>query len=125
MSKDNIEKYAKESLGYCPVVGHIIKTTNPETGETHSYMGGHDYIINENWEIVPLTVPYGVVVHDSFGFETINEYGTDVEYLTANAILWTGRYPELNECIYSDDFYFNQSMEIEPTQYRPLETDSN
>ena len=125
MSKENIEKYSKESLGYCPVVGHIIKVTDPETGKTHSYMGGHDYTINENWEIVSLTVPYGVVVNDSFGFETINEYGTDVEYLTANAILWTGRYPELNECIYSDDFYFNQSMEIAPTQYRPLESDSN
>ena len=125
MSKENVEKHSKQSLGYCPVVGHIIEATNPETGEIHKYMGGHDYAINENWEIVSLTVPYGVVVNDSFGFETINEYGVDVEYLTAHAILWTGRYPELNECIYSDEFFFNQSMEIVPTQYRPLENDSN
>ena len=125
MSKDNISANAKNTLGYCPVVGHIVETKNPETGEVKKYVGGHDYTINENWEIVSLTVPYGVVVDDSFAFETVNEYGTDVEYLTANAILWVGRYPELKECIYSEDFYFNQSMELNISQYRPLEEDSN
>lgn len=123
MSKENVEKYLP-TLNYCPVVGHIFKYTDNE-GVEHIAMGGHDYKIDENWKIVDLTVPYGVVVNDSFGFETINEYGTDVEYLTANAILWTGRYPELKDAIYSDDFWFNQSMEININQYRPLEEDSN
>lgn len=124
MSKENVQKYS-DTLNYCPVVGHIIEVTDPSTGEKHRYMGGHDYTFDENWEIVDLTVPYGVVVNDSFDFEIVNEYGTDVEYLTAQVILWTGRYPNLKDAIYSDDFYFNQSMEINPIQYRTLEEDSN
>ena len=124
MSKENVQKYS-DTLNYCPVVGHIIEATDPSTGEKHRYMGGHDYTFDENWEIVDLTVPYGVVVNDSFDFEIVNEYGTDVEYMTAQVILWTGRYPILKDAIYSDDFYFNQSMEINPIQYRTLEEDSN
>lgn len=124
MSKENVQKYS-DTLNYCPVVGHIIEATDPSTGEKHRYMGGHDYAFDENWEVVDLTVPYGVVVNDSFDFEIVNEYGTDVEYMTAQVILWTGRYPILKDAIYSDDFYFNQSMEINPIQYRTLEEDSN
>lgn len=124
MSKENVQKYSP-FLSYCPVVGHIIEATDPVTGEKHKYMGGHDFTINENWEIVDLTVPYGVVVNDTCDYEIVNEYGTDVEYLTANVILWTGRYPELKEAIYSENFWFNQSMEINPIQYRNLEEDSN
>lgn len=124
MSKENIDKYTP-TLNYCPVVGHIIVVTNPDTGEKHRYMGGHDIAINEDWEIVDLTVPYGVVVNDSFGYEIVDEYGTDVEYLTCEVILWTGRYPELKDAIYSEDFWFNESMEINPIQYRQLEDDSN
>ena len=123
MSKENLEKFLP-TLNYCPVVGHIFKYTDKD-GVEHTAMGGHDFKIDENWNVVDLTVPYGVVVNDSFGFETINEYGTDVEYLTAHAILWTGRYSELKQAIYSDDFWFNQSMEINISQYRPLEEDSN
>ncbi|WP_143322776.1 hypothetical protein [Clostridium sp. HBUAS56010] len=124
MSKENVEKYSP-TLSYCPVVGHIIEATDPETKEKHRYMGGHDWAINENWEIVDLTVPYGVVVDGTFGYEIVNEYGVDIEYLTAHVILWTGRYPELKEAIYSADFWFNQSMEINVKQYRALEEDSN
>jgi hypothetical protein len=124
MSKENVEKYSP-TLNYCPVVGHIIEATDPGTKETHRYMGGHDWTVDENWEIVDLTVPYGVVVNDTFDYETVNEYGVDVEYLTAHVILWTGRYPELKDAIYSDNFWFNQSMEISPKQYRQLEDDSN
>lgn len=125
MSKENIESYLP-TLNYCPVVGHIIECTDEE-GSVHRYVGGHDFTITENWEIKDLTVPYGVVVENSYDWEIINEYGKDVEYLTANAILWTGRYPELKDCIYSEDFWFNQSMEINIPEgkYRPLEEDSN
>lgn len=123
MSKENIEKYLP-TLNYCPVVGHLIEYTDNE-GNKYRFIGGHDWTITEDWEIKDLTVPYGVVVENSFDFETINEYGTDVEYLTANAILWTGRYPELYDAIYSEDIWFNQSMEINVEQFRPLDQDSN
>ena len=125
MSKENIEK-ALPTLNYCPVVGHIIEYTDND-GNKRRYIGGHDYEVDDNWEFKNLTVPYGVVVENSYDWETVNEYGTDVEYLTANAILWTGRYPELKECIYSDDTWFNQSMEINigEGKYRPLDEDSN
>lgn len=125
MSHENVERNLN-TLSYCPVVGHLIEVTNEETGEKRVYMGGHDREIDwENWELKDLTVPFGVVVDDSFSYTTINEYGTDVEYLKAHAILWTGRYPQLKEAIYSSDYWFGQSMEISPTQWRPLEEDSN
>lgn len=123
MSKSNIEKFLP-TLNYCPVVGHLFKYTDEEGNEKLA-MGGHDWCITEDWEIKDLTVPYGVVVNDSYDFEIVNEYGTDVEYLTAQVILWTGRYPELKEAIYAEDFWFNQSMEIDVKRYRPLEEDSN
>lgn len=125
MSKENIQK-ALPTLNYCPVVGHLIEYTDNE-GNKHRYIGGHDWEITEDWEIRDLTVPYGVVVENSFDWEVINEYGVDVEYLTANAILWTGRYPELKDTLYSEDIWWNQSMEISIPEgkYRPLEEDSN
>lgn len=119
MSKDNVEKF-KATLNYAPVVGHLYKDENDKY-----HMGGHDMTIDENFNFVMLTIPFGVVKEDSFEYETVNEYGADVEYLTTNIILWTGRYPELKEAIYSDNTWFNQSMEINVSQYRPLEEDSN
>ena len=123
MSKERILAMLP-TLNYCPVVGHIIECTDNE-GNKHKFIGGHDWTITEDWEIKDLTVPYGVVVEDSFNWEIVDEYGTDVEYLTANAIIWTGRYPELNETLYSDEIWWNQSMELNISQYRTLEEDSN
>lgn len=125
MSKENIQK-ALPTLNYCPVVGHLIEYTDDQ-GVTHRYIGGHDWELTADWELKDLTVPYGVVVENSFDFEVVNEYGIDVEYLIADAILWTGRYPELKQAIYSDDIWFNQSMELNMTdgKWRPLEEDSN
>ena len=111
---------ALPTLGYCPVVGHLI---SKEDGTY--YMGSHDYTITEDWELKSITVPYGVVVEDSFDYEDVEEFGETVTYLTANIILWTGRYEDLNSAIYSDDFYFNQSMEINPKQWRNYKEDSN
>lgn len=118
-SRENIENHLS-SLSYVPVVAHLFKDD-----EGNYRIGGHDWYIDENWNIKSLCVPYGVVKTDSFGWETVDEYGTDVEYLTCEAILWTGRYPELKEAIYSENVWFNQSMEINCYQYRPLESDSN
>ena len=119
MSKENVIKNSP-TLKYAPVVGHLIKN---EDGSL--YMGGHDVEIDDDWNMKSACVPYGVVTNDDFGFEIVEEYGEQVEYMTANVILWTGRYPELMEAIYADDFYFNQSMELSLSQYRPYEEDSN
>lgn len=119
IGQDTMDK-GLNSLGFCPVVGHLYKDNE---GKLH--MGGHDMTINEDWELISLTVPYGVVKPDTYSYETIEEYGTEVNYVVADIILWTGRYPELKEAIYSEETYFSQSMEIQVGQYRPLEEDSN
>lgn len=120
ISKERMNN-ALPTLSYAPVVGHLIQN------EDGSYrLGSHDVDFDmETWEFVPLTTPVGVVMADSFDYETVNEYGTDVEYLTANVILWTGRYPELFDCKYSDEIFCAESMEILVNQHRVLEEDSN
>ena len=118
--KDVVEAHLN-SLNYAPIVAHLFKDENGEYK-----IGGHDmYIDWEDWSVKSLCVPFGVVKADTFEWETVNEYGVDVDYLTCEAILWTGRYPELKETIYSEDIWWNQSMEVDCKEYRPLESDSN
>ena len=127
MSKENIQR-CLPTLSYAPVVGHLIDKLDEDGNPTgEKYMGGHDYYIDDDWNLKSACVPYGVVKADSFEFETVKEYEDEIEteYLTAEVVLWTGRYPELMEAIYSDDFYFNQSMEINVSEFRPYEEDSN
>lgn len=127
MSKENIQR-CLPTLSYAPVVGHLIDKLDEDGNPTgEKYMGGHDYYIDDDWNLKSACVPYGVVKADSFNFETVKEYEDEIEteYLTAEIVLWTGRYPELMEAIYSDDFYFNQSMEINVSEFRPYEEDSN
>lgn len=112
------------SAYYCPVVGHI-RVYVDDNGVEHAYMGSHDFDITDDWKIKDVTRPYGVIVEGSENWEVVDEHGVDVEYLTFNAILWVGRYPELSEAAYSDEILFNQSMEININNYRPLEEDSN
>lgn len=122
MSEENIRKNLS-TLSYCPVVGHLI-----EADDGSIYMGGHDSELicdEKGLRFKDLTVPFGVVCKDSFAFENVDEFGETVKYLTADVILWVGRYPELKEAIYSEDFYFNQSMELSVEQYRPYIDDSN
>lgn len=127
MSKENIQR-CLPTLSYAPVIGHLIDKLDEDGNPTgEKYMGGHDYYIDDDWNLKSACVPYGVVKADSFDFETVKEYEDEIEteYLTAEVVLWTGRYPELMEAIYSDDFYFNESMEISVSEYRPYEEDSN
>lgn len=127
MSKENIQR-CLPTLSYAPVVGHLIDKLDEDGNPTgEKYMGGHDYYIDDDWNLKSACVPYGVVKADSFDFETVKEYEDEIEteYLTAEVVLWTGRYPELMEAIYSDDLYFNESMEISVSEYRPYEEDSN
>lgn len=120
ISKNSMDK-ALPTLSYSPVVGHLIQ------GEDGKYrLGSHDAVFDlDKWEFVPLTTPVGVVMADSFDYEVVEEYGKEVEYVTANLILWTGRYPELFDCQYSDEIYCAESMEIDVSQFRPWDEDSN
>ena len=124
MSKENVLA-ALSTLSYVPVVGHLMPKYDDNGNVIGHYFGGHDYEITSDWKLKSLTVPFGVVVEDSFDFETVEEFGVTVEYLTCSVILWTSRYPELADAIYSEDVWFNESMEINVTEYRPLEEDSN
>ena len=126
ISKENMER-CKSTLSYAPVVGHLMEKYDKDGNVIGRYFGGHDYTITEDWELKPLTVPYGVVVADSFKYEMVNEYkdNHEREYLTCDVVLWTGRYPELLEAIYDETTYFNESAELNVEEYRPLEDDSN
>lgn len=115
---------ALPTLFNIPVVGHLI-----ENEDGSSYFGGHDVEIDmsgENIVVKSLCVPYGVVPYqENITFETLIEKdGSKKEYLVADIILWTGRYPELMDAIYSDEVYFNQSMEIDASEWEPLEDDA-
>ena len=122
ISKDSSEN-ATYSLDYLPVVGHLIYKED-EDGNGRYVMGGHDCKIDWNTlDIKSICVPYGVVVPNTYDWEDVEEYGQVVTYRTADIILWTGRYPELKEAVYSDDIWFNQSMEIEVMQSRDYEED--
>lgn len=124
-SKESVES-ALPTIYNIPVVGHLI---DGEDGK--KYMGGHDIEIEagENGElsIRSLCIPYGVVpLQDGIAFETLTDPdGVERDYLTADVILWTGRYPELEEAIYSEDVYFNESMEIVANGWKPLDEDHN
>ena len=126
ISKENMER-CKSTLSYTPVVGHLMEKYDKDGNVIGRYFGGHDYTITEDWKLKPLTVPYGVVVADSFQYEMVNEYkdNHEREYLTCDVILWTGRYPELLEAVYDETTYFNESAELNVEEYRPLEDDSN
>lgn len=120
-NRTNISKEASDnalpSLYNIPVVGHLF------VDEDGTYrMGGHDMTLekdeNGKYKFRFLTVPYGVVPQqDNVHYEEVEESdGSKKTYLVADVILWTGRYPELFDAIYSDDLYFAQSMEIGVTQ---------
>lgn len=124
MSEDNIKKMLP-SLPYVPVVGHLMPKYNEDGEQDGYYFGGHDYTVDDKLKVKPLTVPFGTVIDDTFAFEDVEEFGKSVRYLTCEAFLWTGRWPELKEAVYSDDVWFNQSMEATRIQWRVLEEDSN
>lgn len=123
--KENVQR-ALPTLFNIPVIGHIL-----ESPDGKKYMGGHDVEVvvsddgSAEWRSI--CVPYGVVPQqDSVTFEWLKEPdGVMREYLSVDIILWTGRFPELKEAAYSDDFYFNQSMEIIATGWKPLDEDHN
>ena len=105
---------ALPTLFNIPVVGHVF--TDADGGYR---MGGHDMKVEKDedgkFKFKSLCVPFGVVpVQDNVQYEEIEESGEKRKYLVADVILWTSRFPELKEAIYSEDVYFGQSMEIKP-----------
>ena len=121
-SKEAVER-ALPSLFNVPVVGHII---NNDDGS--KYMGSHDVVVTidpEGIGLKSMCIPYGVVpAQDSAHFESLtNRDGSTTDYFVCDVVLWTGRFPELMEAAYSDDCYFNQSMEITASEYTDLESD--
>lgn len=114
----NITKEAVDdalpTLYNIPVVGHIYVDEENE----ECWMGGHDKEIvkgsDGKYRFKSLTVPYGVVpIQDGVHYEDVEETnGVIHTYQVADIILWTGRYPQLLDTSYSDEIYFNQSMEI-------------
>lgn len=118
---------ALATLYNCPVIGHLWVD---EDGKYH--MGGHDMVIVQDkdgsYRFKSLCVPYGVIPQqDNVHYEEIEEPDGRGKktYVVADCILWTGRYPELNEAIYSDECWFGQSMEIGILEHAPLEEDKN
>lgn len=109
-----------------PVVGHMY-----EDSEGVMHMGGHDMTIdvdnNGNINLKSLCVPYGVVPsQDNLHYEEVEEPNGEVKtYLVGDIILWTGRYPELKDAVYSDNTYFGQSMEINVEDYAALPEDES
>lgn len=108
------------TLDYCPVVGYLYKN---KEGEYR--IAGHECEFDDDWDLVPTTQALGVVKPATYQWETVNEYGTDVRYLTAEIVLWTGRFKGLFDARYNDEIYYNQSMEINVQEFRNLEEDSN
>ena len=124
---ENAVKRAMPTLSNIPVIGHLY-----EDEDGNILMGGHDIILdkdeNDNYIFKSLCVPYGVVPEtNNVHFEEIEEPNGrgKKKYLVSDVILWTGRYPELAKAIYNDKTLFNQSMEINVTDYAPLDEDKN
>ena len=118
---------ALATLYNCPVIGHLC------VDEQGNYrMGGHDMVIAQDkdgsYYFKSLCVPYGVIPQqEGVHYEEIEEPDGRGKktYVVADCILWTGRYPELKEAIYSDECWFGQSMEIGILEHAPLEEDKN
>jgi len=117
---------ALPSLYNIPVVGHIYVDA-----EGKYFMGGHDMKLERDKDgklkFQVLTVPYGVLPEtNNINYEEVKEpNGETRTYLTADIILWTGRYPELNETIYDESLFWGQSMEIEATEVSRNKDDKN
>lgn len=116
---------AAPTLAYVPVVGHLMEICDDDGNVIGHQFGGHDYTVTDDLQIKALTVPFGVVTTDAPTYETVIEFGKEKEYEVGYAILWTGRYPELKDAIYSNDTWFGQSMELNYENYEILEDDSN
>ena len=96
-----------------PVIGHI----KPSSKNGKPIMGSHDRkieITNNGIEEINECTAYGVIPLDANPRmeKFVDAHGIEKNYFTVDIVLWTHYFPELMETTYSDEVYFNQSMEI-------------
>lgn len=112
ITEEALQKFiARKGYANVPVVAHLMKDD-----EGKYYIGGHDskiIIDNNGIELVNECVPFGVIPEDcNPSMDLITERsGEQRKYFSVDIILWTHRYP-IMEAAYSDEIYFNQSMEV-------------
>ena len=108
-SKENILN-ACPTLNYVPVIGYW--NDKDEDFSDH----GIEYIISDNGiEENIKTTPFGVVIKDSYRFETITmNNGEETEYLFADCYLWNRNEKAINKI---KEGKCNQSMEISINDY--------
>ena len=118
ITEDALKKFI-ERKGYAnmPVVGHLYRDPNDAS---KLRLGGHDAkleITETSIKLIDQTVPFGVIPEDcNPSMETITEKsGIKHDYFSVDVILWSNRYP-IMDAAYSEDIYFNQSMEIMPIE---------
>ena len=112
ITEEALQKFiARKGYANVPVVAHLFKD---ESGKYR--VGGHDsklILSNDGIEFVNECVPFGVIPEDcNPSMDLITERsGEQRQYFSVDIILWTHRYP-IMEAAFSDDVYFNQSMEL-------------
>lgn len=108
-SKENILK-ACPTLNYVPVIGYW--NDKDEDFSDH----GIEYVIsNDGIEENIKTTPFGVVIKDSYRFDTITmDNGEEIEYLFADCYLWNRNEKAINKV---KEGRCNQSMEISINDY--------
>ena len=119
ITSDALQKFIKRK-GYAniPVVGHI----KPSSKNGKAVMGSHDRkieITDGDIQEINECTAYGVIPLDANPRmeKIVDIHGIEKEYFTVDVILWTHYFPELMETSYSDEVYFNQSMEIAILDY--------
>lgn len=112
ITEEALQKFiARKGYANVPVVAHLFKD---ESGKYR--VGGHDsklILSNDGIEFVNECVPFGVIPEDcNPSMDLITERsGEQRQYFSVDIILWTHRYP-IMEAAFSDEVYFNQSMEL-------------
>ncbi|MGM9544551.1 MAG: hypothetical protein ACI3T9_06155 [Romboutsia timonensis] len=108
-SKENILN-ACPTLNYVPVIGYW-----DDKDEDFSDHGIEYVISNDGIEENIKTTPFGVVIKDSYRFDTITmDNGEEVEYLFADCYLWNRNEKAINKV---KEGKCNQSMEISISDY--------
>ena len=110
IDKQTMTNMAVNSLALTPIVGRFLADKNDFAD--HSI----ETVVTPDGELgrIRRTKAFGVVPENpNIAWEWfLDEDGVEREYLTADAFLWTGRYPETLRIIEEGDN--NQSMEIDP-----------
>lgn len=111
------------SLLYVPVIGRVKKDN-----KGNFILGGHDCVLDRSTlELKSLCIPFGVAIPSPEPtWEVCTEAdGSEKPYLVTDVILWTGRFPELEDVKFSEEFFCNQSMEINVKDAQPYNEDTS